>query len=339
VGGGHYTNANLAQILGSPMDHPTVSVIIPARDAAGGIVDAIRSVVAQRYDGALEIIVAEGRSSDETRRLVEELADAHPDVRLIDNPSGETAAGLNAAIAASSGEVIVRCDAHALLPIDYVATAVRILSETKAANVGGVQKAVGDGLLQRAVAIAMTSPLGVGDARFHYGGKPGPVDTVYLGTFDRSILEAVGGFDERLIRNQDYELNHRLRSRGHVVWFDPSLVVTYSPRSSLTALWSQYFDYGRWKRTMLSHNPSALRWRQMAPIALVIGLIASLGLAVSPVPGLARIVPGAYASFVVLGTLAEAVRRKEAAALLLPVVLPTMHLAWGVGFLVGSTRR
>lgn len=321
------------------MQLPTVSVVIPARDAADSVEATLNSVLAQRYDGSIEIVVAEGRSTDRTRTLLDRAAADHPAVRVVDNPSGETAAGLNAAIAAAGGSVIVRCDAHATLPPDYVATAVRVLAETGAANVGGVQKAVGRGAWQEAIAIAMTSPLGVGDSRFHYGGKAGPTDTVYLGTFDRRILDEVGGFDERLIRNQDYELNHRLRERGHVVWFDPSLVVTYRPRASLGGLWAQYFDYGRWKRTMLARNPSALRWRQLAPIGLVLGLAASTVVAVTGPRALAPLVPALYGAFIIGGAMVEAVRRRSAAALLLPAVLPTMHLGWGLGFLFGSTRR
>ena len=321
------------------MDLPTVSVVIPARDEAATIAHTIDAIHAQRYGAAIEIVVAEGRSTDDTRPTLDRLAESYEKLTIVDNPSGTTAAGLNAAIAVARGTVIVRCDAHAVLPGDYVATAVRLLRETGAANVGGLQRAVGAGGWQGAIAIAMTSPLGVGDSRFHYGSRPGPVDTVYLGVFDRAVLDEVGGFDESLIRNQDYELNHRLRQRGHVVWFDPSLVVEYRPRSSLIALGRQYFDYGRWKRTMLATNPSALRWRQLAPIALVLGLVGSLALAFTPWRRAAAVVPALYAAFVVVGGLVEAARRRQPSGTLLPLVLPTMHLAWGLGFLFGSTRR
>ncbi len=284
-------------------------------------------------------MIAEGASIDGTRQILDRLAESIEELVVVDNPSGQTATGLNAAIRSSAGEIIVRCDGHAILPPGYVDQAVRLLRETKAANVGGRQHAVGEPGLQRAIAIAMTSPLGVGDSRFHFGGRAGAVDTVFLGTFDREVLDEVGGFDETLIRNQDYELNHRIRKRGHVVWFDPSLVVEYRPRSSISGLWSQYFDYGKWKRVMLASNLSALKWRQVAPVALTLGLALSAIAVLTPWRRFAWLIPGLYFGFVTVGAVVEAIRRRQLSALQLPVVLPTMHLAWGSGFLVGSTRR
>ncbi len=158
-----------------------------------------------------------------------------------------------------SGSIIARVDAHCVLPPGYLARALETLDRTGAANVGGVQHAVGSGTVGRAVAAAMTSRFGVGDARFHYGGDEGPADTAYLGVFDAAVLRSVGGYDESLVRNQDYELNWRLRDAGHLVWFDPGLVVRYHPRERLAALARQYFDYGRWKREMLRRNPRSLR--------------------------------------------------------------------------------
>lgn len=321
------------------MDLPTVSVVIPARDEASTIEQTIDAIRAQDYAGLMDIVVAEGASRDGTRQILDRLAKSFEELSVVDNPSGMTAAGLNAAIGFSAAKIVVRCDGHAILPPDYVRQAVRILLETGAANVGGRQHAVGEPGWKGAIAIAMTSPLGVGDSRFHYGGRAGAVDTVFLGVFDRVVLDEVGGFDETLIRNQDYELNHRIRKRGHVVWFDPSLVVEYRPRSSIRHLWNQYFEYGKWKRVMLASNPSALKWRQVAPVALLVGLVGSGVAAFTPLRRFAWLIPGAYFGFVAIGAAVEAVKRRQTSALLLPIVLPTMHLAWGLGFLVGSTRR
>ena len=210
---------------------PTVSVVIPVKNEHAHLGAALDAVLRQDYAGAIEIVIADGNSTDGTRQLAEARAAVDPSIRIVDNPAGTAAAGLNAAIAASSGEVIVRCDGHSEFDADYVRIAVEVLTVSGAANVGGVQAAVGHGFVQRAVSIAMTSPLGVGNARFHYSSVAGPSDTVYLGTFDRAALEEVGGFDERLLRNQDYELNHRLIRSGKVVWFDPRLSVTYHPRT------------------------------------------------------------------------------------------------------------
>jgi glycosyltransferase involved in cell wall biosynthesis len=295
------------------MDRPLVSVIIPARNAERSLPRTIESALQQTWQGDLEVIVAEGGSHDGTRASVERFGDR---VKVIDNPSGLTPDGLNAAIAASGGQVIVRCDAHAWLPPDYVETAVSILQETGAANVGGIQHAVGSDLWERVVAAAQSTPLGVGDARYRLGGEAGEVDTV--------------------VRNQDYELNWRLRDSGEIVWFDPRLSVDYIPRSSLRALARQYFDYGRWKRHMLRLHPESLKLRQTAAPALVVGLL--LSLVVAPLrPRLAAVVPGAYAIALAGTAVVEAARRRDPAVLLLPAAIPVMHLSWGTGFLLGQS--
>lgn len=311
---------------------PSVSVVIPARNEAATITAAVRSVLDQGYPGRLEVVVADGASTDGTADAVRALGDDR--VRVVANPSGRTPSGLNAAIAASTGDVVVRCDAHAELSADYLRTVVEVLDATGADNVGGIQAAEGVTPLQRAIAYAMTSPIGVGDATFHYGGDPGPTDTVYLGAFRRAALERVGGFDEALVRNQDYELNVRLRETGGVVWFDPRLRVTYRPRSSLRALASQYWQYARWKRRVLAMHPGSLRWRQVVPPAFVVGLGASAALAAVRSP-LAWLVPGTYLVLVSATGVARAVTTRDPAALLMPAALVTMHVAWGAGFLRG----
>ena len=316
---------------------PIVSVVIAARNEAARIESAVRSALTQNYPGRLEVIVADGDSEDDTRRIVEDMRD--PRITVVANPERLTASGLNRAIRAAGGTVIVRCDGHAVLPPSYVRTAVATLAATGAANVGGIQAATGTGLTSRAIAIAMTSRLGVGDGRVHLGGEAGPVDTVYLGVFDRSKIEDVGLFDERLVRNQDYELNYRLRRAGHTVWFTPDLAVTYHPRSSIRKLWLQYFDYGRWKRAMLASNPAAIRLRQLAPPLFVLGLLASAIALAAGAHALAAVVPVAYLVAVAGGTAWALIRRRDPAAVLLPLVLPTMHIAWGAGFLIGPPEH
>ncbi len=317
---------------------PPVSCVIPVRNEAHSIAAAVESCLDQTYPGPLEVVVADAMSTDGTRDVVTRLAGADARVRLVDNPTRVTPAGLNAAIAVAGGEVVARCDAHAVLPSDYVATAVRLLDETGAACVGGVQRAVGVTPVQRAIAAAMSTPIGVGDARFHYGGDPGPVDTVYLGVFRRTALDTVGGFDEHLRRNQDYELNHRLRlAQGpDAVWFDPSLGVEYRPRASLRALWKQYFDYGIGKRVMLRRHPRSLRWRQLVAPAFVVSLAASVVALAVGWTALGLVVPLAYAAVLAFGTVVELWRRRDAAMLALPAALASMHTAWGLGFLGAS---
>jgi glycosyltransferase involved in cell wall biosynthesis len=310
---------------------------MPVRDGAATVAAAVAAALDQDYPGEVEVVVAHGPSSDGTAAVLAGLA-ADPRVRVVPNPSGGTAAGLNAAIAASRGEVIARCDAQSRFPRHYLRRAVGILEATGADNVGGIQAAAGSTFFSRAVAVAQTTFLGVGDARYRTGGRPGPVDTVYLGVFRRAALARVGGFDEGQVRNQDYELNWRLRASGGTVYFHPDLAVAYTPRSGLRALWRQYWEYGTWKRVMLRKHPRSLRWRQLAAPGLVAGLAGSAAIAFTPWPWAAAIVPGAYLAALIGAALREARRRRDPAALALPVVLPAMHLAWGLGFLVGRAR-
>jgi cellulose synthase/poly-beta-1,6-N-acetylglucosamine synthase-like glycosyltransferase len=317
---------------------PAVTVVIPVLDGARVIGEAIESALAQDYEGPLDVVVAVGSSRDETGAIVDSYAESDPRVQSVPNGPGSTPAGLNAAIRAASGSVIVRCDAQARLPSGYVRRAVALLAETGAVNVGGVQAAEGTSFLQRAIALAQTTSLGVGDARYRTGGAPGPVDTVYLGVFRREALDLVGGFDETMLRNQDYELNWRLREAGGVVYFHPDLRVAYRPRSSLRSLARQYFQYGTWKRVMLRRHPGSLRWRQLVPPALLVGLLGSVVAAFTPWPLLGVIVPGTYAAVLLGAAAATLVRRREPAAVLLPVVLPTIHLSWSIGLLFGRAR-
>jgi len=264
-----------------------------------------------------------------------ELATADERVVVVENPIGSTPAGLNAAIAATSAPVVARVDAHAVLGAGYLRRAVETLGRTGAANVGGVQRAVGATPFEDAVAAAMTSRFGTGDATFHYGGAEGPTDTVYLGVFDRAALDAAGHFDESLQRNQDYELNIRLRATGGTVWFDPQLEVRYRPRGTLAGLARQYFQYGRWKRVVLQRHPGSLRWRQAAPpvvsMAVVVGVVAS------PLTRRALLLPVGYLAAVGVAAIASG-RPSWARIFRLLAIYPTMHVAWSAGLLVGAPR-
>ena len=315
---------------------PGVSIVIPARDEEEALPVALASVLGQDYGGAMETIVADGSGGPATADVVRT---RFPGVRLVPNPEQHTPAGLNRAVRAASHGIVVRCDARCELPPDYVRQAVASLQRTGAANVGGRQCPIGTTRFTRAVALAMTTPLGAGDARYRIGGEEGPADTVFLGVFRREALEAAGGFDESLHRNQDYELNWRLRERGETVWFDPALAVRYRPRENLRALARQYFDYGWWKRVMLRRHPRSLRWRQLAAPALALGLAASAALAAAGMVRAGAVLPGAYVLTLLSHAGATALGRGGAATLLLPPVLATMHLAWAAGFWCASLTR
>lgn len=309
-------------------------MIIPARGAADTVGAAIESALAQEPVDEVVVAAADPATSQAAAAV------GSPRVRIVDNPEGSTPFGLNLALEASEGEVVVRCDAHSRLPAGYVRRALEVLEATGAVNVGGRQVPRGVTVFERAVAAAMASPFGAGDARYRIGGEPGSVDTVYLGVFQRAALESVGGFDETLLRNQDYELNWRLRRAGGVVWFDPGLAVDYRPRDSVGKLWRQYFAYGRWKWVVVRRHPESLRWRQVAAPLLVTGLAASALVA----PFVWRVavgLPGVYLATTLATGVVDSFRRKDPAVLGSPVALWTMHIGWGLGFIVGtlSDRR
>ena len=318
---------------------PGVSVVVPVRNEAGLVGAALRSVAAQAYPGVVETILADASDGPETARAARA---ALPGIRVVANPGRSSAAGMNRGIAAASHGIVARCDARCSLPVHYLARAVATLEATGAANAGGRLAFAGRGPFERAAALAMASRLGSGCPRWRIGGPPGRVDSVPLGVFRRAALAAVGGFDETLGRNEDYEVNVRLRAAGGAVVFDPGLAVVYRPRVRAGALARQYFDYGRWKRVVVARHPRSLRARQLAPPALVLGLLASAGCAAAALgwpergPGLgalAAAVPGAWLAALAGAGLASAVRRRSAAAVALAWPLSIMHAAWGAGFL------
>jgi hypothetical protein len=227
---------------------------------------------------------------------------------------------------------VARVDGHSVIPADYLRNAVALLERTGADNVGGLMSAAGTTDMERAIACAMTSKLGVGNAPFHVGGEDGPADTVYLGVFRRTALDRVGGYDESFARAQDWEMNYRIRSTGGKVWFSSSLSVSYRPRSSLSALAKQYFHYGRWRRHVMRTHPGSINLRYLAPPLALLGVVA--GLVLSTFVSLATLtVPLAYLAAVVAGSLLVGRSLSARALLCLPVVIITMHMSWGAGFL------
>ena len=314
---------------------PPVSVVVPVRDAENSIAAALDSVLAQDYAGPVEIIVADGSDGPATADVVRR---RFPAAKLVANPKRTRPNGINAGLAASSGRFVVLCDCHTQLPPDYVRRATETLTRTGAGVVGARQRPVGDTLFERAVGMAITTPLGAGDARYRLGRSEGPVDNIYLGVFRRDTLEDVGGFDPDLFKGADAELNWRLRRSGKSVWFDPRLTVFYRPRGSIRALARQYFDYGRWKPAVLLRHPGETRARHLAAPLIVAGLAGSALLAAAGAAGAAAVLPASYAAALFAGAVFTGVRRRDAAAVLLPLVAATMHLSWGAGFFCPPAR-
>jgi succinoglycan biosynthesis protein ExoA len=327
------------------MEYPPVSVVMPVRDEEGHLADSVRHVLAQDYPGPLELVLSVGPSHDRTEQIARELAAGEPRITVVANPSGTIPAALNAAVRAARHSVIARVDGHAMLPTGYLSTAVALLAETGAADVGGIMAAEGVTTFEQAAAWGMTSKAGVGSAGWHTGGGAGPADSVYLGVYRREAIEQAGGYDEGMLRAEDWELNYRIRARGDLIWFTPELRVTYRPRASVRRLASQYFHYGRWRRVVMREHPETASLRYLAPPAAA--ALAGLGL-LAGLAGLAGIAAGAPAvgwlttGLVIpltylagIAAISAALSRGVPAGVRarLPLVLCVMHMCWGTGFL------
>ena len=322
-----------------------VSYVMPVLNDATHVRAAVDSILAQDYTGPVEVLIALGPSIDGTAELVADLATRDPRVRVLENEMGSTPAGLNIGIRAARYPVVVRVDAHSMLPMDYARVAVETLERTGADNVGGTMDARGETPFERAVAVAYTTKVGLGGGAFHVGGSEGPADTVYLGVFRRSALERVGFFDETIKRGQDWELNRRLRETGGTVWFTPALGVTYRPRSTVERLARQMFSTGLWRGELARRFPSANGIRYFVPpvmvlsvaVGVVLGVagIVQAAMGVPPWLLLGFVVPVVYVLFVVVATLAHGRGHGASTAAWILVVLPCIHVSWGVGFILG----
>jgi glycosyltransferase involved in cell wall biosynthesis len=319
---------------------PGVSYVMPVLNEVEHIEAAVNSLTAQDYAGPFEIVLALGPSVDGTNDVIAAMSAADARIRSIPNELGSTPGGLNAAIRASGHPIVVRVDAHSVLPTDYTRIAVATLLETGADNVGGIMQAVGKTPFEKAVAHAYGSPEGLGGTQHHVGGKAGPADTAYLGVFQRNRLVEVGLFDEGIKRGQDWELNRRLRASGGTVWFTPELKVVYRPRSSLRKLVRQFVATGIWRGELARRFGSANGIRYFIPPLAVMGTLAGIVLGVvGALTGvqwllLGFIVPGLYAAVVIAASIRAAGAGLRTGLWYL-IVLPCIHFGWGTGFVLG----
>ncbi|MFG2895146.1 glycosyltransferase family 2 protein [Streptomyces sp. NPDC048248] len=316
----------------SQQQPPAVSVIMPVLNEERHLRNAIRHILQQEYAGEMEVVIALGPSTDRTDEIAAELVAEDPRVHTVPNPTGRTPAALNAAIKASRHPIVVRVDGHGMLSANYIATAVRLLEETGAQNVGGIMHAEGENAWEEAVAAAMTSRIGVGNAAFHTGGEAGETETVYLGVFRRDALEQQGGYNEEFIRAQDWELNFRIREAGGRVWFSPELKVQYRPRPSIKALAKQYKDYGKWRHVVARYHSGSINLRYLAPPTAVCAIAAGVVVGAALTPW-GFVVPGGYLAAIVAGSVPAGKGLSLKARAQIPVALATMHMTWGFGFL------
>jgi succinoglycan biosynthesis protein ExoA len=317
---------------------PLVSVIVPCRNEAGFIENCLQSILSQEPpDGGFEVIVADGISTDGTCQILEEMAEQHPQLRVIKNPGRIVSTGLNAGIRAARGDIIIRMDAHTVFAPDYIKQCLAVLEETGADNVGGPVHSVAGTYLERAIRAGYHSPLGVGGARSHNTGYEGYVDTVVYGCWRREAFIRFGLFDEELVRNQDDEHNFRITRGGGKIYQSRRVRSWYRVRSSLPSLFRQYMQYGYWKVLVIKKHGRPASIRHLVPGAFVgiVGLGALLGLLWSPaLIGLAGVLC-AYGAVVVCGSCLAARRAGWKLLPILPFVFTCLHFGYGYGFLRG----
>jgi succinoglycan biosynthesis protein ExoA len=316
---------------------PRVTIAMPAYNEEKYIEACIASVQAQDYPAHLiEILVADGRSTDKTREILARLATDDPRIHVIDNPARLQAAGLGEIVKQARGEVIVRMDVHCEYAPDYVRNCITTLERTGADNVGGAQRAKAKNLFQRALCAALSSPLGVGGAKYRSADAEGFVDTVFLGAFRRKVFETIGLWDPNAITNEDSELNQRILEAGGQIYLSRDIVVHYFPRDNFKALAKQYYKYGRGRARTLLKLGTFPTLRPLLPFLMTVG-----GATLLAIPPLWPIAAAAFATYA-LATGAEAVRvGRKAGVAAVPLVwamFPVLHVSHGAGFAAGLVR-
>jgi glycosyltransferase involved in cell wall biosynthesis len=316
--------------------YPAVTVLMPVLNEESHLEAAVNSVLSQGYPGTFELLLALGPSRDETNSIAAKIAKADKRVRLIDNPRGLTTVGLNEAIRQAKHDYIIRVDAHSEPAENYMTRGIEILLETGAELLGGIMAAKGRSAFQKAVAWAYTSRFGVGGAAYHIGGAAGEAESAYLGIFRKSALTRVGGYNEEIIRGEDWDLAQRIKQSGGLVWFSPELKVTYWPRGRFNRLVKQFYSTGVWRGELTRRNFATASKRYFAPPLALAAMVA--GLVVLAFGHVLGLLPIACYLLGVAGLAITAPQLSLKARVGVLVALPTMHLSWGYGFWVGLVR-
>ncbi len=321
---------------------PRVSVMMPVRNEAAYVARSLGAVLAQDYPSDLvEVLVADGMSTDGTREIVEGMLASHPNVRLLDNPGLIAPTALNLATKAASGDILVRVDGHCEIATDYVSNCVRHLLEDGVEGVGGSVETIGEDGASEAIAIAMSSRFGVGGSAFRTAtGKTMLVDTIPFAAYTREVVERAGPYDETLVRNQDDEYNYRIRKLGGRLLLAADVRSRYYSRATLRSLWRQYFGYGFWKVRVLQKHPRQMSARQFVPGLFVACLL--VGVVLSPFSrSMRRMLCAAllaYGCASGIAAVSVAARTDWRHLRTLSLAFAALHLSYGTGFLWGNWR-
>ena len=322
--------------------HPLVSVLLPIRNESGCIEDCLGAILAQDYDpDRMEILIADGMSTDTTRLRIDAFSTSHPQakIRILDNPGKIVPTGLNIALQHARGEVIIRVDGHTIIATDYVRQCVEVLRTSGADNVGGRMDAIGINRFGSAVALATSTPFGIGGGRFHFSEKEEWVDTVYMGAWPRRVFDKIGLFDEELVRDQDDEFNYRLREGGGKILLSPKIRSEYTVRDIPRSLWWQYYQYGFWKVRVLQKHPLQMSVRQYVPFVFVLLVFFSSVLVMSPALRLwSLFVPLLYAVTNLAASTTTVTKKGWEHLPFLPLVYAILHVSYGLGFLRGLLK-
>lgn len=315
---------------------------MPVRDEGSYIKRSLSAVLAQDYPcNRMEVIIADGLSTDETRNIISDLTKRNPQwaICMIDNPEKFMPNGMSTALEQAKGEVIVLVGGHCEIAPDYIRRCIDLLEKAKPDCVGGPMITIGENWVAKTIAQAQSSTFGVGGVAFRIGSdKSGYVDTVAFGAYRSEVFEHLGGFDKELVRNHDDEFNFRLTQSGGKIWFDPSIKSIYHSRANLRSLWRQYFEYGLYKVRVIQKRRAVPSWRHLVPGVFVLSLFLTILLAlIMSEPLWLLVVAGPYAAANLFTSLWTA-RRDWKTLPLLPIAFSTLHLSYGIGFLFGIWR-
>jgi len=310
---------------------------MPVRNEEGALEATLDDVLGQVVDVPFEVVAAEGGSSDRTREILEARQARDPRLRVVDNPHGGTPQALNCALRAARGRYLVRVDGHSRLPPNFVQALVDNLRAGRCEAVGGLMRAVGVGPFGRAVAAVHRSRFGVGNAKHHYASEPTFVDHVAFPGYLTDRVRALGGWDERFVRNQDFELDYRYLLAGNRILLDPSVSFDWNVRETVRAFGKQSYQYGWWKLRALVRHPSSLNLRWLVPPALLVVLTAGIVFS-RTTPGQLLLVGAAGAYGVFLLAAATLIGREAGWRLVPRIALATatLHFTWAAGFLASA---